>query len=77
MAKIAQRLTKKNSNQQIKEKIDEIVEKIKGLKWIHQIKKGGRRKRAHCMVHPNGKIETSPKGMANVFRDFLRGPVQI
>ena len=70
MAKIAQRLTKKNSNQQIKEKIDEIVEKFKDLKWIHQIKKGGRRKRAHCMVHPKGKIETSPKGMANVFRDF-------
>ena len=77
MAKIAQRLTKKNSNQQIKEKIDEIVEKFKGLKWIHQIKKGGRRKRAHCMVHPKGNIETSPKGMANVFRYFYEDLLQI
>ena len=70
MAKIAQRLTRKNSNRQIKEKIDEIVEKFKGLKWVHQIKKGGRRKRTHCMADTKGKIETTPKGMANVFRDF-------
>ena len=70
MAKHAQRLTRKNSNRRIKEKIDKIVERFKGLKWVHQIKKGGRSKRPHCMVHPNGKTETTAKGMANVFRDF-------
>ena len=46
------------------------MEKFKGLKWISQIKKGGRRKRAHCMTTNKGKIETSPKGIANVFRDY-------
>ena len=70
MAKIAQRLNKKKRNQEIKEKINEIVEKFKGLKWIAQIKKGGRRKRAHCMITKKGKIETSPKGMANAFREY-------
>ena len=46
------------------------MEKIKGLKWVQQIKKGGRSKRPHCMIHPNGKTETTPKGIANVFRDL-------
>ena len=61
MAKHAQRLTRKNSNRRIKEKIDQIVERFKGLKWVHQIKKGGRSKRPHCMVHPNGKTETTAR----------------
>ena len=47
-----------------------MVEKFKGLKWVQQIKKGGRSRRPHCMMYPNGKVETTSKGMANVFRQF-------
>ena len=50
--------------------IDDMIEKFKGLRWVQQVKKGGRSRRPHCMVYPNGKVETTPKGMANVFRQF-------
>ena len=70
MAKYAEGLAKKNSRDRIKQKIDHTVEKIKGLRWVQQVKKGGRSRRPHCMVYPNGKVETTPKGMANVFRKF-------
>ena len=70
MAKYAQKLAKKNSKDRMKQKIDHMVEKFKGLKWVQQVKKGGRSRRPHCMIYPNGKAETAPKGMANVFRKF-------
>ena len=48
-----------------------IVEEVKQeVARVQQIKKGGRSRRPHCMIYPNGKAETTPKGMANVFRDF-------
>ena len=70
MAKYAQGLAKKNSRDRIKQKIDHMVEKFKGLRWVQQVKTGGRSRRPHCMIYPNGKVETTPKGMANVFRQF-------
>ena len=70
MAKYAQKLAKKNSKDRMKQNIDHMVQKFKGLKWVQQVKKGGRSRRLHCMIYPSGKAETTPKGMANVFRKF-------
>ena len=70
IAKYAQGLANKISRHRMKQKIDHMVEKIKGLRWVQQVNKGGRSRRPHCMVYPNGKAETKPKGMANVFRQF-------
>ena len=47
-----------------------MVERFKGLRWVQQVKKGGRRNRPYCMTYPNGKNETKLNGMANVFRQF-------
>ena len=70
MAKYAQGLAKTISRDRMKQKIDHMVEKFKGLRWVQQVKKGGRIRRHHCMVYPNGKAATKLKGMANVFRKF-------
>ena len=70
MAKYAQQNAKKNSKDRMKQQIDHIVEKFKDLKCVQQIKTGGRSRRPHCMIYPSGKTETTPKGMANVFRKF-------
>ena len=67
LAKYAQKLAKTISRDRIKQKIDHMVEKFKGPRWVQQVKKGGRSRRPHCMVYPNGKVETTPKGMAHVF----------
>ena len=70
MAKYAQGLAQTISRDHMKQKIDHIVANIKGLRWVQQVKKGGRSRRLQCMVYQNGKVETKPKGMANVFRQF-------
>ena len=70
IAKQAQQLAKKLSRDRIKMKVDQVVEKFQGLKWVQQIKKGGRKNKPYCMKHQNGKKDTTQKGMANVFGKF-------
>ena len=52
--------------------MDHIVKKFKGLKWVQQIKKGGKNNKPCYMKNSAGKNEASQTGMANVFGEFYK-----
>ena len=76
MARTAQRLAKKLQRENLRIKVNRIVEDFKGFKWVPQIKRGGRKLNPCYMQHFKGTRETLQKAWPTCSATFTKTSTQ-